>query len=100
MTYENQLRMNEMTLGLDSVLGNSFNLPISHLEIKIGPLASKEFHSFLPLGEGHQLLKLLQDFFFPAHMETRLKLSMQRNDNKLSLNEKSNISYLGYNTYI
>ncbi len=95
-----QARLNEMTLGIDSLLGASFNLPIPHLEIKVGPLSASDFHSFLPLGEGHLLLKLLQDFFFPAHLHTHLKLSMQRHENRLSLNDKSNISYLGFNTYI
>ncbi len=100
LEYTSQVRLNEMVLGLDSILGNTSNVPVPHLEINIGPLSSTDFHSFLPEGSGHQLLKLLQDFFFPAHMETSLKLSMQRNENKLMLNEKSNSSYLGYNTYI
>lgn len=100
INFENDQRLNQMTLGLDSVLGNTFVLSIPHLEIHIGPLSAKDFHSFLPLGEGHQLLKLLQDFFFPSHVHTDLKLTMQRSENKFSINEKSNISYLGYNTYI
>ncbi len=95
-----QARLSTMTLGLDSLVGDSFNISIPHLEIKIGPLSAMDFHSFLPTGEGHYLLKLLQDFFFPSHVHSIIKLSMQRHENKLSLNEKSNISYLGYNTYI
>jgi hypothetical protein len=93
-------RLSEMTLGIDSVLGNTFNLPVPHLLVEIGPLSNKEFQAFLPDGEGHHLMKLLQDFFFPAGKHTRVKILMQRNENKLSLSEKANVSYLGYNTYI
>jgi len=95
-----QSRLKEMTLGIDSILGNSFNLPVPHLDIKIGPLAVKEIESFLPNGEAYDLLKLLQDFFIPANQYTHLKLIIHRNENRLVLNESTNISYLGFNTYI
>ncbi len=97
---KSQALLSTMTLGVDSVLGNSFKLSIPYLQVKLGPLSNKEFAAYLPNGEAHELLKLLQDFFFPAHLQTQLLISMQRNENKLSLNEKSNISYLGFNTYI
>jgi hypothetical protein len=92
--------LSTMTLGVNSVLGNSFALSIPYLQVKIGPLSNKEFPAFLPHGEAHDLLKLLQDFFFPAHIQTQLILSIQHSENKFSLNEKSNFSYLGFNTYI
>ena len=95
-----QAQLSKVTLGVDSVLGNSFTLSVPYQQILIGPLSNKEFPAYLPGGEAHTLLKLLQDFFFPAYLQTQLIITMQRNENKLSLNEVSNISYLGFNTYI
>ncbi len=98
--YINPVALREMTLGIDSILGDHFTLSVPILQISIGPIARKNIEPFLPLGQAHKILHLIQDFFLPAHVYTRIKFLIARQDNKFTLSDSANVSYLGFNTYI
>lgn len=99
--YSNPAPLREMTLGIDSIIGDHFNLSIPTLQIDIGPITRKNIEPFLPTGHAHRILHLIQDFFVPAHVYTRVKFIIARQqDNKFALNDSTHVSYLGFNTYI
>lgn len=61
--------LDNLILGKDFILQGPFHDGIPSLKIKIGPLAAKDIHLFLPNEQGCRILSLLCDFLLPLEMK-------------------------------
>lgn len=93
-------RLNIHKLGVDFVLGKTFDDGFYDIKIIVGPIAAKKMPFFLETSLGDRLIDMLCSLFFPCDcfIVKEFKLLPEDSEFVLSCNEK--ITYLGINTFI
>jgi len=90
----------ERCLGIDWVLGNSFDDGIYDLKMTIGPIPAKQMAYFLETGVGYKILDTLCQLFFSANIFIVREFKVYPEDASFILSSHEDLAYLGINTFI
>jgi len=87
-----------LTLGTNFVCGNRFHDCITYYEIQLGPLNEVHLQTYLPGGNGREVVEFLNSYYLPFNTENKLKILTEPGLNEFVLNEPT--QRLAYTTYI
>lgn len=87
-------------LGIDFVLGNTFDDGLFDLKVIIGPISAQQMKFFLKTSLGDKLLDQLCALFFPGNYFVVKEYKLLPEDSKFVLSDTEKMTYLGINTFI
>ena len=90
----------ENYLGIDWVLGKSFDDGIYDLKMTIGPLPASDMPYFLRTNLGDTVLNTLCQIFIPADIFVVKEFKIAPEDASFILSDDSTMAYMGINTFI
>lgn len=90
----------ENYLGVDWVLGKSFDDGVYDLKMTIGPISSKKMEFFLETNVGYTILDILCQLFFRGDIYIIKDFKISSEDAAFILSGEDQVSYLGINTFI
>ncbi len=96
--FESCLR--EKRLGVDLVLGNTFDDGQLDLKVIIGPLSVEKMEFYLKDPNGIAILNMLYKLFFPAALFVIQEFRLNPKDADFILSGENKNSYLGINTFL
>ncbi len=91
-------RLNQISLGADFVIGDTYQEMIPATEIAIGPLTKTQLLDYLPNGKKTQMLAFLQNYFIPFETDTLTSLQVQ--EKGFLLNDSPTDARLGYSCFL
>lgn len=86
-------------MGLDFVIGKSYDDYSNHLDLTIGPLKNSSFTEFIHDGKRKKFLELFCNYFFPMEIEVNTIILLSDTQQKFEFKAEES-SVLGYNTKI
>ncbi len=93
------MRLGNMVLSKDSVIGSSFPYYYPSFEITIRELEQDFFYDYLPGGRNWQIIEKLNEYFVPVFCETEIHI--EKKTARWTLNDKQrNESRLGYSSVL
>lgn len=92
--------LNSSCLGVDLVLGNSFDDGESDLKIRIGPISATRMRDFLETAKGSIILDELCALFFPVNLFITKEFIIDPADSEFILSDENHETYLGINSYL
>lgn len=93
-------RLGHNRLGVDFVLGNSFDDGVFDLKITLGPLSANRMRDFLETAKGTVILDELCKLFFPSNLFVTKDYIIDPEDSAFILSDETHETYLGINTFI
>ena len=96
--FESHVGCNE--IGVDMVLGNSFDDGENDLKITIGPISAGRMIDFIETGKGYILLEQLCGLLFPANAFIVKQFKILPEDLAFILSDEDNTTFLGVNSFI
>lgn len=87
-------------LGLDLILGNTFNDGLYDLKICVGPMSALKMKNFLKGAKDDNILNGLCKLFLPADVFTVMEYILDPEDSHFILSTNQTDTYLGINSYI
>lgn len=96
--FESQLNVHR--LGVDFVLGNTFDDGLFDLKIIIGAISAQKMKFFLKTSLGDKLLDMLCALFFPGNCFVIKEYKLLPEDSMFILSDEERTTYLGINTFI
>ena len=93
-------RLNQISLGADFVIGDTYQEMIPATEIAIGPLTKTQLLDYLPNGKKTQMLAFLQNYFIPFEADTLTSLQVQEIEKDFLLNDSPADARLGYSCFL
>ena len=94
----NMMRLGESSLGVNLVLGNTFNDGEPAVELTIGPLKDHNVLDFVPGGKSLKAIDILLEYFMPVEIDVKLKILVDESTFNFTLNDSKNSCRLGFNT--
>lgn len=92
--------LGENHLGIDWVLGHSFDDGLYDLKMTIGPVSAEGMEQFLERGKGSVILDTLCELFLPADVFIVKEFNISSEDASFILSSAAQVTYLGINTFI
>lgn len=99
-THIPTVSIGETELGINMVLGNTIFDDELIINMHIGPVDVKLLPSFFQNGQYDRIINFLINYFIPADLVIKKKISTYNIENKIYINNSSQICYLGFNSYI
>lgn len=99
-THSFESRLGESRLGVDLVLGNTFDDGEDDLQLLIGPLPAQRMRNFLETGSEYQLLEELCQVFLPADLFVVYEFLIDPEDSAFILSDETHTTYLGINSFL
>jgi len=96
--FESFVGKNEM--GIDFVLGNSFDDGEYDLKLTVGPISARKMIDFIETGKGYRLLELLCDLFLPVGAFVVKEFKILPEDSAFILSDEQHTTFLGVNSFI
>ena len=96
--YESQL--GEAQLGVDFVLGNTFDDGEYDLKLIIGPISANRMRDFLETAPGYHMLEELCTLFFSVNLNVVKEFIIDPKDCEFILSDDTHSTYLGINSFI
>ena len=93
-------RLGDARLGVDLVLGNTFDDGISDLKITIGYLSTNRMRGFLETAPERIVLDMLLEIFIPDETYAVIEFKIDPEDSKFILSDDTHTTYLGINSFI
>lgn len=90
----------ENFLGIDWVLGKSFDDGVYDLKMTIGPIPARTMPYFLKTNTGDTVLEVLCQLFLPADIFVVKDYKVSSEDASFILSDDNVMAYLGINTFI
>lgn len=90
----------ENFLGIDWVLGKSFDDGIYDLKMTIGPIPAREMSYFLKTNLGDTVLNILCELFIPADIFIVKEFKVASEDESFILSDTDTKAYLGISTFL
>ena len=87
-------------LGLDLVLGNTFNDGQYDLKVCVGPMSALKMKDFLQGEKNDRILNELCQLFFPANVFKVMEYILDPEDSRFILSTNQIATYLGINSYV
>lgn len=94
----NRQTLGKATLGVNLVLGNTFNDGEPAVEVIIGPLKEDDLLDFIPGGQGLEVIKILLEYFMPVETDVITKITVDESTFDFTLNKVKESGRLGFNT--
>lgn len=95
------LQLGKMRLGIDMVLGKTFDDGIGNLEIRLGPMSDEQIRYYCKGREGREILDHLQNMLLPADRISQVKFIPVLEEVRWVLsNDRKKASLLGVNTFL
>lgn len=95
-----QFKMGQGALGIDSVIGDSFESIEEEMQIHIGPADAEELINFMPGTPHSRLLDIVISYLVPVETEVKVELVTSEEHRVGSLGADSANSFLGYTVYL
>jgi len=95
-----QFKMGQGALGIDSVIGDSFESIEEEMQIHIGPADAEELINFMPGTPHSRLLDIVISYLVPVETEVKVELVTSEEHRVGSLGADSTNSFLGYTVYL
>ncbi len=100
LTYDNSdLKLGDMVLSANSILGNSYPYYYPSFQINIGHLPKAHFYDYLPGGKNLLIIEKLNEYFVPVFCEAEINIETEKRTWHLISDDK-NDSRLGYSMYL
>ncbi|MDR2917875.1 MAG: type VI secretion system baseplate subunit TssG [Tannerella sp.] len=96
--FESYVGHNE--IGVDMVLGNTFDDGENDLKITVGQISANQMIDFIETGKGYILLEQLCDLFLPANAFVIKEFKILPEDSAFILSDGNNTTFLGVNSFI
>ncbi len=93
-------RLGETFLGINTILGNTFNDGLPTYRIRVLELINKEVEKYLPGRSQDKLIKVLMAFFFPLDYEYQVSIDVRRREMQFKLDNTKHQGLLGLNTIL
>ena len=93
-------RLGTMRLGVDFVLGNTFDDGINDLKITVGYLSATRMRGFLETAPERITLNMLLEIFLPDETFFTFDFKIDPEDAAFILSDENNTTYLGINSFI
>jgi predicted component of type VI protein secretion system len=87
-------------LGVNSVIGNNFNLEVDLCDIHVYELERYQAEEFQVSGLSYHLIKHVFDYFLPTQFTFSIHLFFKSNQNYFSIGSDTDVSILGYNSVL
>jgi len=97
-SFESRLDMHR--LGVDFVLGNTFDDGLYDIKLVIGPISAKRMNFFLKPSLGDTILNMLCGLFFSGNVFIIREFRLIPEDANFVLSTEDTTTYLGLNTFI
>ncbi|MEN9917573.1 MAG: hypothetical protein RL662_9 [Bacteroidota bacterium] len=97
---EIQSELGTNRLGIDWILGRSFDDGLFDLKVSIGPISSEEMRNYLGNSNGCIILDYLCKLFLPGNMFVIKDYIIEQKQAVFKLTDSEHISYLGINTFL
>jgi len=97
-SYESHVGRNR--LGIDMVLGDSFDDGENDLKVTIGEISAEKMIDFVETGKGYILLEELCKLFLPANAFIKKEFIITPEDSAFILSDENNTTFLGVNSFI
>ena len=94
-----ELRLGNIQLSGNSILGDSYQYFYPLYVIEIGPLHAEIGGTYLDGGNGIINVNKLNDFFLPIHFEVKIKLEFEKQKSVIGV-QPANAGRLGCSMYI
>jgi hypothetical protein len=92
--------LGDCRLGVDFVLGDSFDDGESDLKITLGPISSRRMIDFIEGHKDYELLEILCDMFLPASAFVVKEFKILPEDSAFILSDENTTTFLGINSFI
>ena len=96
--FESHIGRNE--IGVDMVLGNTFDDGENDLKITVGPISADRMIDFIETGKGYILLEQLCELFLSANAFVTKDFKILPEDSAFILSDENNTTFLGVNSFI
>lgn len=92
--------LGQIRLGVDWVLGNTFDDGLYDLKLTIGYLSAERMRGFLETAPERIVLNMLLEIFLPDETFTLIDFKIDPADSKFILSDENHTTYLGINSFI
>ncbi len=92
--------LDESCLGIDFVLGKTFDDGIYDLKVTMGPISAKKMEYFLEPAVGNKILDALCHLFFPGDIFVVKDFKVLPEDAAFVLSHQEHPTFLGINTFL
>lgn len=92
--------LGKVNLGVDLVLGNTFDDGINDLKLTIGYISSNRMRGFLETAPERIVLNMLLEIFLPDETYSVIEFKIDPEDAAFILSDSDNTTYLGINSFI
>lgn len=98
--HQHESRLGECRLGVDFVLGNTFDDGLYDLKLIIGPISANRMRDFLETAPGYRILEELCSLFFSVDHIVVKEFIIDPADSEFILSDDTHTTYLGINSFI
>jgi len=95
-----QFKLGFGTLGISTIIGDSFISDHEEVQINIGPAHSDQLVRFMPGTAQRHIVDLVVSYLVPVNTDHSVSLVANEQNRVGSLGENSNSSFLGYTVYL
>lgn len=95
-----QFKLGSGALGINSIIGNSFETDEEEMVINIGPTDTHRLLNFMPGTAHSHIIDLAISYLVPVETEVRVNLIADQENRNGSLGQDSENAYLGFTVYL
>ena len=88
------------SLGIDTILGNSYSAPSRYYEVSVSGIAAVDYPHFIGRGKHINVLNFILPYFFPAGADYSITLQCIPEAVQFTITDSDTNSYLAFNSYI
>ena len=101
ISRKNFLPLGKMKLGIDMILGKTFDDGNGNLEVRLGPMPDERIRYYSKSREGREILNHLQNMLLPADRISQVKfIPVPEEVRWIISNDRKKASLLGVNTFL
>lgn len=101
ISRKNLLPLGKMKMGINMILGKTFDDGMGDLEIRLGPMSDKKIRYYCECREGRDILNHLQNMLLPADRISHVKfIPVHEEVHWIISNDRKKASLLGVNTFL
>lgn len=93
-------RLGKSSLGVDFVLGDTFDDGENDLKLIVGPISADRMRDFLETAKGYRILEELCSLFFSINLTVVKEFIIDPKDCEFILSDDTHSTYLGINSFI
>jgi len=95
-----QFKLGFGTLGINSIIGSSFDSDEEEIHINVGPADTNRLVKFMPGTAYSRIIDLAVSYLIPVETEIKINLVANARDRSGALGQDNSHSFLGYTVYL